>query len=106
MPRGNENTISTTTNYVKTNFGEGKFFIEVPEGTEGAVEHVIKKGKREGQTVFREYFNSFSGKFEGINMELIDFGNGAKEWQFMINLMMVKKFTLTVLVQKTTTVEF
>jgi hypothetical protein len=86
MPRGNQNTQgSSKIVFVKTNYSEGKFFVEVEEGTQGAVPHVITKGKREGETVYREYFNNFSGKFKGIKMELVDFGV-AKEWQFMVNL--------------------
>jgi len=54
----------------------GKFCQRVPEGTEGAVERVNKKGK----TVYEKFYDSFTAKLVGIRTkESADYG---KSWLF------------------------
>ena len=66
---------SVTGNYIT--IYQGKFSKRVPEGTEGAIERVNKKGK----TVYEMFYDSLVGKLVGIRTQDGSYG---KNWIFEI----------------------
>ena len=57
----------------------GKISLRVPEGTEGAVERKITKGKNEGTSVFEVFFDSVDGYIVGGKVERKEVGDAIIE---------------------------
>jgi len=56
----------------------GRFTKRVPEGTPGAVERVLTKGKNEGQTVYELQFGEMSGTIDSISIDNSQIGDFIK----------------------------